>query len=209
MEGVWESAFELARAAFAELDPEAAASRVLAGYTAGAGFEVGFLSTAVRVSWPAGIATDEAGERLGAAAELIVLHYLCGPGGESEAGEWVAYRDLPGGRNYESAFRREAELPLARAIGTDLEPWRRRGLDLGLEREDIGDLAYSWRALPLVRLLITLTPSDDEFEAEARVLFDRGASRHLHTEDLAVLGELAARVLAGERLARAAGAAAG
>ncbi len=209
MEGVWESAFELARASFAELDPEVAASRVLAAYAPGDGFEVEFLSTPVKVSWPAGIATDGAGERLGAAAELIVLHYLCSPGGGSETGEWVAYRDLPGGRNYESAFRRDAELLLGRAIGTDLARWRRRGLDLGLEPEDIGDLAYSWRALPLVRLLITLAAEDDEFAAEARVLFDRRASRHLHTEDLAVLGELAARVLSGERLARAAGAPAG
>jgi hypothetical protein len=198
MEGVWEKAFQVARSAFSKLEPGAAAGRVMAVFDgAERRFHLEFLGMPVQVAFPDGVA-DSRGARLAPACELIVLHYLLGGGGRRPGRDWVGFRDLPGARNYDSAFHKEAELPLARELGVDMAPWRARAQELGLKLEDFGDLSFSIRALPGVELLLILTAADEEFPAEARILFDRAASDYLHTEDLSVLGEVVARTLLGE-----------
>ena len=46
---------------------------------------------------------------------------------------------------------------------------------------------------------IILYRGDDEFPAKANILFDDAAEHYLPTEDLAVLGEILAENLTGER----------
>ncbi len=201
MEGVWPKAFQVALEAFPDIDPERAAADLSVRFDAAAGrFELEFLGVQVAVTWPAGEVSTLEGGCVTEAGALIVLHYLLGQGGEAEKGEWIAYRDLPGGRNYEAAFRREAEMRLAAALGGDLAPWRLMAEERGFILQDYGDLAFVWRALPHVPLLFVLTAADEEFPPDARILYDRSAGSWLHSEDLAVLGELASYALTGHFL---------
>jgi hypothetical protein len=67
---------------------------------------------------------------------------------------------------------------------------------MGGERLSYGDSSFLFRALPRVWLAVVLNLADDEFPADASVLFDSAAEHYLPTEDLAVLaGMLAGRLI--------------
>jgi hypothetical protein len=60
------------------------------------------------------------------------------------------------------------------------------------ESLSFGDASFLFRMLPRLWLAVVLYLADDEFPANANVLFDAAASHYLPTEDLAVLGGLLA-----------------
>lgn len=127
---------------------------------------------------------------------VLALRYVSLSCGVPETGEWIAYRDLPGGRFYAATLVPTVEEPLAGIYGY------RRGLlseaapFLGGARADYGDEAFVFRAFPRVPLLLVLHWGDEEFPPQCRVLFDRCCSRYLNTDDLKVLAtQLAAYLM--------------
>ena len=63
----------------------------------------------------------EIGQEPPIAVKILVLHYLINADGAHLADSWVAFRELPGGRVYDAAFRRRANLRLIQAFGSDLD----------------------------------------------------------------------------------------
>jgi len=127
---------------------------------------------------------------------VLALRYIKLSCGAPVSGEWIAYRDLPGGRFYAATLAPTVEKPLARAFG------RRRGAlgeaarELGGLEASFGDESYIFHPYPRTPLLVVLHWGDDEFEPESRVLFDRCCSHYLNTDDLKVLAtQLAAFLL--------------
>ncbi len=155
-------------------------------------FMVPFLEEALTVSYPGGEVCRAEGESASPEETLIVLHYLVTADGGEVEGRWVAYRDLPGARYHEPAFRADVEMPLSRALEGRLDHLR-RWVERHARIADLpGDVAAVWRVLPRLPLLVIFNERDEEFPASARVLFDASAPGYLPTEDLSVLAELAA-----------------
>jgi hypothetical protein len=178
------------------LDPSWIASRSGTDYSFFARtFTVSFFGEEYTVSYPEGVVKRSDGSPAGGMEEILLLHYLVHADGMANTGEWVAYRDLPGARYHEPAFKAEVEGPLSRGLQGRLEAlraWARenaRALDLP------GDVTAAWEILPRVPLLIIFNEADEEFPASARVLFDITAPNYLPTEDLSVLAELAVQYL--------------
>lgn len=193
----FEEATRRAREELARLDPTWMASRTGAAYSfPRRRLELAFLGKEAEVSFPEG-EVRLAGEPAGALEQLIVLHYLVTAKGGLPAREWVAYRDLPGARYHEDAFRADVELPLSRALQEDEGSIRRWAEERGLERLDYGGFSFIWDVLPRLPLLFVLNPADEEFPAEARVFFDATAPSFLPTEDLEALAELAVAAIIG------------
>jgi len=174
------------------LDPSWIASRSGTEYSFfERSFTVPFLGEDHTVSYPEGVVKRADGSPAGGMEAILILHYLVHADGLANSGEWVAYRDLPGARYHEPAFKAEVEGPLSRGLAGRLESlrtWAReeaRALDLP------GDVAAAWEILPRVPLLIIFNEADEEFPASARVLFDITAPNYLPTEDLSALAELA------------------
>jgi hypothetical protein len=179
----------------ARLDPAILAGRTGAVYSyPDRCLTLNYMGEDARISFPGGevILNDEPAARV---KRLIILHYLVTTRGDEPVREWVAYRDLPGARYHESAFRAEVELPLAQALELKAERIRTWVEEKGLERGDHGEISFIWEVLPRVPLLFVLNPADEEFPAEARVFYDATAPSFLPTEDLEVLAELAAHRL--------------
>lgn len=127
---------------------------------------------------------------------VLALRYVKLSCGAPESGEWIAYRDLPGGRFYAATLVPTVEQPLAAIYG------RRRGALgeaaalYGGEKADFGDESFVFHAFPRVPLLLVLHWGDEEFAPECRVLFDRCCSHYLNTDDLKVLAtQLAAYLM--------------
>jgi hypothetical protein len=54
----------------------------------------------------------------------------------------------------------------------------------------IGDAGYVFQVLPRLKLAVVMWSGDDEFPAQAQVLFQETAPHYLMTEGLAIVGSL-------------------
>lgn len=152
-------------------------------------FELPFFGTLLKVEWPSGVVRHPGDPtEIDIASRLLLLHYLVTTDGAAIAAKWIAFRNLPGGLGYEPAFRRRANQRVVQRFGTDLGGFETAARLLGGEPLRFGDASFLFRTLPRVWLAVVLHLADDEFPADASVLFDGAASHHLPTEDLAVLG---------------------
>jgi hypothetical protein len=169
-------------------------------------FLVPFFGALHSVVWPQGtVQTVADGSDVDIWVQILLLHYLLTADGMPLAGEWIAFRNLPGGLGYDAAFQGRANYRLAGAFGTDDQAFIAAARSLGGERLAFGDASFLFRALPRVWLAVVLYLADEDFAASAQVLFDGTASHYLETEDLAVLGGmLASRLIKAARAGEAA-----
>jgi hypothetical protein len=196
-EETYAPALQKASSDLLDLDPQEAAARTATSYrSSGVGsgrFRVTFLNTIYHIDWPDGsVSRTDNNQEADIATRILLLHYLLTADGSPVTGEWIAFRSLPGGLGYEAAFQGRASLRLARAFGNDKPAFEAAALALAGERLTFGDASFLFRALPSVWLAIVLHLADEEFPANANILFDASASHYLPTEDLAVLGGMLA-----------------
>lgn len=133
--------------------------------------------------------------------QALVITYLLMADGTPRAGEWVAFRDLPDGTFYHQAYTGYTGGLLARSLGDDIAAFRTGAAAAGGHSlTGLGDAGFEFQVLPGLWLAAVywLGDEDDGFPPQARVLFDRTASRCMILDGLAILGsQLARRILAG------------
>ena len=190
-------ALRKARSAFPMLLPREAAVRAGISYqrqdTGSSHFRVPFMNSCYRISWPEGLVVQaEANELPDVATQILLLHYLLTADGTPVAGQWISFRNLSGGLGYFAAFQGRANLRLAQTFGHDQVGFEAAAKTLSGERLTFGDASFLFRVLPRVWIAVVLNLGDEEFSANANVLFDAAASHYLPTEDLAVLGGILA-----------------
>jgi len=127
---------------------------------------------------------------------ILFLDYLRHGDGSEPTGKWIGYQELPDGAFYRNAFQGYSGDQLVRDLGGDIEAFRRASAALDGEPLEMGDAGFSFRALPNVPLAVVWWAGDDEFPANATVLFDEVAGRYLPTDGLAILGRMLCRALA-------------
>lgn len=126
---------------------------------------------------------------------LIVLHYVIGAKPLGPTGKLLPYRALPNGAPFAGPFRERSIGPLARVFGAEPEKLIEAGAQLGGRRAPHGDASVEAPFLPRLPVTCLVWAGDDEFPAEANILFDSSAVNHFHIEDLAVVGEITTRFL--------------
>ncbi len=195
----YQPALDKARADLGRLDPHVVA--LCSGGQVGKrpeepAVELMYWGRPVEICWASGdVHTQDAGSALPLATQLLILHYLITADGTPLADRWAAFRELADGRVYDAAFRRRACLPLALAFGDKPHAFVAAGQQLGGQRLSYGDASFMFQVLPRVRVAAILHARDDEFPAEANVLFDASMRHYLPIEDVAVLGGLVAGAL--------------
>jgi hypothetical protein len=118
----------------------------------------------------------------------LILTYLVADGGISPCGRWIGFRDLPGGMFYVQAFQGYSGGRLVRELKDGIQAFRRAAESLGGEPLALGSASYAFYVLPRVRLALVYWEGDEEFPAQAQVLFDEAACRYMPTDGLAILG---------------------
>jgi hypothetical protein len=127
---------------------------------------------------------------------VLALRYIKLSCGVPLSGNWIAYRDLPGGRFYAATLVPTVEQPLARLFGSSKGSLQEASRKLGGVGADYGDEAFIFHPFPRVPMLLVLHRGDDEFPPDCRVLFDSCCSSYLNTDDLKVLAtQLAAYLI--------------
>ncbi len=178
------------------IDPGAAAAERGVEYDADRGlFRVVFLGQSMTVSFPSGEVHVPGGKRQSGAVVVVALHYLTYRGEPLRSEGWLAYREMPGGRVFSSAFEQMSEVKLASRFGADPDEFAAAARSLGGEPAGSGEFSFVIPALPRLPLNVILWPECEGVEGAARVLFPPRAPYYLHTEDLAALGIVAAERL--------------
>ncbi len=125
---------------------------------------------------------------------ILVLHYCLQKykGLPAISGEWISFKQLEGGQGYYPTFKK-------RAIGHILSKYRDKPGTLfelterfNAKRIQLADVSVVLEVFDGVPVLITLSRADEEFGAEANILFDKTIKDIFCTEDVVVLAEFVA-----------------
>ncbi|HEX5682055.1 MAG TPA: DUF3786 domain-containing protein [Desulfobacterales bacterium] len=119
--------------------------------------------------------------------QILILHYLMARSPAAVAGDWVAYRELPGAAFYFAAFVKRAIDPLKKAFGQNIAGLAAAAGRLMGRPVEPGDAGFEFRVFPKVPVRLILYAGDAEFAPEANILFDRSIGGMLSPEDIAWL----------------------
>ena len=122
--------------------------------------------------------------------QSLILTYLYMADGMPPIDRWVGFRELPNGLFYAQAFQGYTGVELIRDLGGDVAAFKRASGKLQGAALAIGDAAYTFQVLPRLKLAVVMWAGDDEFPAQAQVLFPESAPHYLMTDGLAILGSL-------------------
>ena len=131
---------------------------------------------------------------------VLILHYLVSDRPLPQAGEHVPFKALPDGTFYDGPYRKRSVERILRAFGDSPAALVESGVRIGGERADQGDASVRLKLFPRIDAYVVLHAADDEFPAEASILYSSTIAALLSLEDVAVLGGDIAT-----RLCRAAG----
>lgn len=160
--------------------------------------KIPFLNRTYRVSYPDFVFTDMASDTAVPLQEqVLILHYLMGNSPEWLKGQWVAYREIQGAQFYYSAFIKRAVDPLKKTFGQSVQPLIAAAPKLNGRPIDAGDAGFEFLVFPKVPVQVIVYQGDDEFPAEASILFDGSIGDMLSPEDIAwMAGMLVYRLMA-------------
>ncbi len=119
---------------------------------------------------------------LGDYAQLSILRYLTDSKDVPLTGLLLRPSDLPGGDMF---MKGTHVLPLDRiaaVFGKRNESYLDRGLSLGGQRQDYGDISLVLFPFPRIPITLILWSGDDEFPSRCSLLFDSSCLSHLTTD---------------------------
>jgi len=153
--------------------------------------ELAFLGRTIRLNIPGFVAYTADGNVCPEETQILLLDYITRSRGAKPSGRFLGFRELPGGAFYDKAFRGYTSEVLIRELDGNAVAFRRAAVELGGESiDDLGDIAFTFRALPGVAVAIVWWHGDEEFPATASVLFDEGAREALPIDGFAAIGRI-------------------
>ncbi len=109
---------------------------------------------------------------------------------------FIAYQEIPRGATYLPAFNRRCTLRLARMFD-EAEQMAAACTALGGTPADSkADAAYQFEFLPDIFVQLLFWEGDDEFPAQAQILFSDNITAFFSSEDVVVISEIILRALA-------------
>jgi hypothetical protein len=162
-------------------------------------FRVPFLNRAYRIGFPELTFEDEADSQkeVPIQEQILILHYMLSPAPSPLTDNWISYREIPGASFYYSSFVRRAIDPLKKVFGQNIDNLLHAVVIMGGKTIDTGDAGYEFRLFPNIPVRLILWAGDEEFPAEANMVFDENIGSMLSPEDIAWLaGMLAYRLIA-------------
>jgi len=145
------------------------------------------------------IRTENEGKRIFSDyMDLLIVHYLLGArnaGSVGPANEWVSEKDIPGGSAF---FRGPHTLPtkdIARVFGEDMDGFTAACTRLGGRPLVFADAAFTFDITPKLPVAVLLWQGDDDFGADAGLLFDKTIDRHLALDIIYALAVLVCKTL--------------
>lgn len=185
------------KAVFAAADPAALAERSRVPYADGK-FSLTLLGRPVTVSWPDMVSrfSDDGTET--ASNTRILLARLLLEGALTPAkGLFLAYTDMPWGNVYAQQFRGRCILRMAGTYGSNLPGFEKAAASVAGVAAESGDRSFDLPFLPGLTVRLILWEGDEEFPAQAQILFSDNFSAAFGAEDIAVVGDVLLNAMKG------------
>lgn len=126
---------------------------------------------------------------------LFIIYYLLKSKDIEAGGEWISEKDIPGGPTF---FRGPHEIPtrlMCERYGNDIEAFRKTCARLQGEPLDMADAACRFQVTARIPVSVLYWAGDDDFPAEAKILYDRTITAHLSTDIIFALAvEICTRI---------------
>lgn len=109
---------------------------------------------------------------------LFVLYYLLHNGKFVLEDQWISEKDIPGGTSF---FRGPHAIPtqLITQAAKHIHEFRQICGRLGGEALQMADAAFRFEITPQIPVAVLYWEGDEEFSAEAKILFDKSITGHL------------------------------
>ncbi|MEE4167011.1 MAG: DUF3786 domain-containing protein, partial [Desulfocapsaceae bacterium] len=110
---------------------------------------------------------------------VFLINYLMQVKSISLTGEWISEKDLPGGVTF---FRGPHEVPTSlifSRFGNDLEAFSRVCTQLKGTPVGMADAGFVFNPVPHISLALLYWLGDEEFPAEAKLLFDKSTAGNM------------------------------
>ena len=108
---------------------------------------------------------------------LFIVYMVLHPELPVPVGEWVSEKDFPGGPTF---FRGPHLLPthlISDRFGDDLEDFSNHCKKLGGSQLELADASYRFSILPDIDVAVLYWQGDEDFPAEAKILYDRSLAK--------------------------------
>ncbi|MFB0527614.1 MAG: DUF3786 domain-containing protein [bacterium] len=129
---------------------------------------------------------------------ILLLHYLSRKlkGLPQPTGEWISFKQLDGGQFYYSVFRKRVLEPIIKKYGEKPESLTSESTKRFKAKElKQADASVVFEVFDGIPVFIKLWRGDEEFGAEANLLFDRSISEIFCTEDAVITAEVVASMI--------------
>lgn len=159
-------------------------------------FTLPYINEVYTVSYPDGeVSFAKRQEPVPIATKIVLLHYLLTASGHSLSGQLISFKEIPGGMIYLQPFNGRVLGGFKAIFGKKANLLRQVGEKLGVTFAKYGDVSITMDILPRLPITYVIWEGDEEFPANATVLFDATAQYYLPTEDLVVAAAAGASLL--------------
>lgn len=121
--------------------------------------------------------------------EVLILHYLTTMEEKPVRGEFISFNSIPNGMFYFKSFQQKALDKVISNFEKTPEKLAAAGAALGGKKWTTGDYSSVIPVFPKIDLVVQIYKGDDEFPAEAYILFSDNIVNFLPAKDTAFLGE--------------------
>jgi hypothetical protein len=128
---------------------------------------------------------------------LFIIYYLLKCKNVEVENDWISEKDMPGGVTF---FRGPHAIPtelISNKYSGMIDEFTQRCQLLNGHSLDMADSAGSFSITPRIPVAVLLWDRDDEFSAEAKILFDRTITEHLTLDIIYSLAVVVCQRIAG------------
>ena len=119
--------------------------------------------------------------------EILLLHYLTSEGQTATRGEYLNYRNLPGGMFYDYAYQKNGPARIMARFGNAPDKLLAAARFFGGVPAEWGDLSVCIPVLPVIDIIVVMHGGDTEFPPEVNILYPDKIINFLSLEDISLL----------------------
>ena len=128
--------------------------------------------------------------------KLLILHHLYFHKPDAEnSGNMVTFRDIRECADFEPAYQKMTITPFATYFNRKTTLLKKRCNDIGGQINSYGDVSFTVNAFPRIPLQFIFWDGDEEFPANANILFDKNIAQFIHPESISVLANVGTKLL--------------
>jgi hypothetical protein len=132
--------------------------------------------------------------------KLLILHHLYFHKiGAKNSGDMVSFRNIRECADFEPAYQKTTITPFATYFNKKTELLKKRATNIGGQINSYGNVSFTVNAFPLIPLQFIFWDGDEEFTANASILFDQNIAQFIHPESIPVLANAGTKLLMDEK----------